>query len=508
MKAVHKKHPLVYLTLALAVVSATAFPAPERKMIMRAIERESETHLKIRASALEVDSTGKFPISTLDKSSFQILVDQKAVSNPQIGLTTFDAARRWNNRAIVLAYDANGVKTMKGLNKELRTLAAQEFASFNSDFLSVLGVAPKKTFERVLIDPKHQDNTLALQRQLLADPAGVATESVFNESVLCTAAMKFEKWIAAGLKNSDQKMLILMGGAQTPSAIEQSANEGCVQRLKQMQVAVHQIIFARPETFVQRHWTENAAALEQGAVFRVVDAQGASRALQATRNILDKEYIITAQLPQSADNGTNKRDLALSLAAVYHGLKFVSPATLLQLSNTSSIGTTQKPQPESPKKAPPPPRFSSIDSKSSLALNAWIEWLLTSIAIGIIVTLRHMKRLETGIFSGDEIREQGGSKQGPLLIMLNGKDKGREFLIRQNSVVFGRGLKCDLKLKGQGIKRRHGCLSFQGDKAMLEDFSNGGLAVNGRRIQHLRIIGHGSVIQLGELQILFTCGDL
>ena len=119
-----------------------------------------------------------------------------------------------------------------------------------------------------------------------------------------------------------------------------------------------------------------------------------------------------------------------------------------------------------------------------------------------------MKRLETGIFSGDEIREQGGSKQGPLLIMLNGTDKGREFLIRQNSVVFGRGLNCDLKLKGQGIKRRHGCLSFQGDKAMLEDFSNGGLAVNGRRIQHLRIIGHGSVIQLGELQILFTCGDL
>jgi hypothetical protein len=508
MKAMLVKHRQFFLTTALASFSATALSAPERKVIVRAIERESETHLKIRASALEVDSNGKFPISTLDKNSFQIIVDQQNVNNPQIGLTTFDASRRWNNRAIVLAYDANGVKTMKGLNKELRTLAAQEFANFNADFLFVLGVAPKKTFERVLVDTKHQDNTLALQRRLLADPAGVPAESVFNETALCTAALKFEKWTSAGLKATDQKMLILMGGSQTSTATERSANEACVQRLLQMQVAIHQIVFARPETFAQRHWTESSAALEQGAVFRVVDLQGASRALQATRNILDKEYIITTQLPQTVHASSTKQELSLSLAAVYHGLKFVSPPTLLHTSTTGKVATTQNAQVESSKKTPPPPRFSSINSKSSLALNAWIEWLLTSIAIGIIVTLRHLKRMETGIFSIDEIREQGGSKQGPLLVMLNGKDKGREFLLRQNSVVFGRGFNCDLKLKGQGIKRRHGCLSFQGDKALLEDFSKGGLAVNGRPIQHLRIIGHGSVIQLGELQMLFTCGDL
>ncbi|MFZ9518947.1 MAG: FHA domain-containing protein [Silvanigrellaceae bacterium] len=507
MKAKHETTNRFVLFTVLAIATPTAFSAQERKLTVRSVDWESGTHLKIRASAVEVDASGKFPISTLDKNSFQILVDDQVVNNSQIGLTTFDSSRRWNNRAVVFAYDANGVKTMKGLNKGLRSLTAQEFASFSADFLSILGVAPKKVFERVLIDTDHQDNSLALQRRLLADSVLVSPDSVFTDSALCTAALKFDKWNSAGLKKSDQKTLILMGGSAATSSAEQIANESCVKRLLQMDVAIHQIVFARPETFLQRHWTQTPEALEKGTVFRVVDLQGAFRALQATRNILDKEYIVTAQVPQSTLQGNGKPESSLRLSALYHGIRFTSLPSVVRFSPEERKTSNVQKSDESTRKASPPPRFNSVDTKASLALNAWIEWLLTSIAIGFVVTLRHMKRMEAGIFSTEDFPEKTSSRQGPLLVMLNGKDRGREFIIRQHSVVFGRGYKCDLMIKGHGIKRRHGCISFQGDKALLEDFSNGGLAVNGRPLNKFRIIGHGSVIQLGDLQMLFTCGD-
>jgi hypothetical protein len=41
----------------------------------------------------------------------------------------------------------------------------------------------------------------------------------------------------------------------------------------------------------------------------------------------------------------------------------------------------------------------------------------------------------------------------------------------------------------------------------LQDLSEGELFVNGRPIRSVRVIGHGSVIRLGDLQLLFQCGE-
>jgi hypothetical protein len=498
----------VFLSVALTTLCCpVAFAQPQRSMILRSLERESETHLKIRASALETDQTGVFPISTLEKNSFTVGFDDENIDSSAIGLSTFDSSRRANHRAVVWAYDATGVKTMKGLNKELRALTAQEFIGFNSDFISVLGVAPSKTFERVLLDNSNQENVLALQRKLLSDPTEVPPQAVFQDSAVCVAAEKFEKWSSAGLKPSDQKLLLLIGGALHGTETQKQRNTACVQKLLNSGVAIHQIIFAKPATFKERHWTSELEAVNQGAVYRVVDIQGASRALLATRNILDKEYLISAQIPPKILGGGIENSTMFKVSANYHGDIFKAKDRLIRLAVKPSDGLLLQAPPQGQTPFLNPPRMNVIDDTRALSLNAWFEWLSTAVLIGVIVTIRHIRRMEYGIFPVNSEDDVHDSSDGPLLLVLSGADRGREFRIKQRSVVFGRGMLCDLRLNGRTIKRKHGCLKFEGDKAVIEDLSNGGIAVNGRPLRHVRVIGHGSVIQLGDIHLLFRCGE-
>lgn len=504
---ISKLSSLLLLLPICSLPQPSASAAPQRNLLMRSVGVENETHVNIRVSAFESDQNGIFPISTLDKNSFQLSLNGHRVPASSLGLVTFDASRRKNNRALVWAYDATGVRTMKGLNKELRTLSAQEFAGFSADFLSILGVASDRTIERIILDPQHQDNTLALQRRLLGDPVALTSTSVFRDSALCVAADKFERWASAGLKSSDQKSLILLGGAVPAVGEQLLRNNKCAERLMQMQVIVHQIVFARPETFTSRHWSRNTELLGQGGVFRVVDIQGAFRALQSIRNILDKEYSINAQIPAPILGDLGNPELHIALSADYHGQQFNSSQQRLRIKYQGKQVTPELTS-YAAERPSLPPRMHFIDQRASLAINAWIEWLATSVLIGGVVTLRHMRRMQTGIDSLEEESGRLDSSHGPLLMILNGKDKGREFRIRQNKVTLGRGFNCDIRLNARHILRKHGCISFQGDKALIEDFSDGQLLVNGRPLRNFRVIGHGSVLQLGELQLLFRCGEV
>jgi hypothetical protein len=497
----------IFSIAVFSLEESISYAQPQRTIVVRSIERESETHLKMRASALETDQSGVFPISTLDKSSFTLSLDNEKLAGATLGLSTFDSSRRTNHRAIVWAYDATGVKTMKGLNKELRALTAQEFIGFNSDFISILGVAPNKTFERVLLDNSNQENILALQRKLLSDPSVVTPQAVFQESALCVAAGKFEKWTSGGLSTFDQKLLLLIGGAPQGSEDQKALNESCVQRLLSQGVVIHQIVFAKPSTFLTRHWTINESATKRGAVYRVVDLQGASRALQATKNILDKEYIISAQIPEKVLTGGITDSTALKIFANYHGVLFHSEEKNIRLGTKSS--SSLSPEYTSRISVPVlnPPRLSVVADAKGLSFSAWLEWISTAFLIGIFVTLRHIRRMETGIFPVTSQSEASEIANGPLLFVLSGNDRGREFRINQKSVVFGRGILCDLRLNSKQIKRKHGCLKIEGDKAIIEDLSNGGISVNGRPLRHVRVIGHGSVIQLGDMHLLFRCGE-
>lgn len=500
-KNILKKKIITPLVLIFGSTGAHASAELERELQLKSVERDGENHIKIRFSAFEKDLEKKYPITTLDKNSFQIFLNGNQLQNPNLSLTTFDTTRRWNNRAVVWIYDATSVKSIKGLTRELRTLTAQEFPQFQADYLSVLGVAGGKTIERVLLDPIQQENIIALQKRLGADPSGINPDHVSREPAVCIAAKKFLQWSKQGLKAADQKHLILMGGSDLPTAAEKLKIDDCTQQLIQQKVSVQQIVFSRVDNFSKRRWLDHPDILKAGSNFRVVDLPGASRAIQTLRTSLDHEYVLTAQLPENSPSLAYQ----MTLRATYHGATFRSESVVI--SQSSAERATSVPAAQVKSMIQPPQRLIPLTGQSALAFDAWLEWLATSFLIGIAVTMRHMSRLNSGITQVPENELGGDVSQGPLLVVLNGRDRGREYRIRQNSTLLGRGWGCDVRLQPLNVKRKHGRLEILGDKAVLQDLSDGDLFVNGRQIRSVRVIGHGSVIRLGDLQLLFQCGE-
>jgi hypothetical protein len=475
---------------------------------VRAIAREGENHIRVYTSAFEKDGEKKFPITTLDSNAFMLSVDGQPVQKPNFSLTTFSASRKWNTRAVVWIYDSSGVKTIKNLTRDLRTLAAQEFPQLQSDYLSIAGVAAGRNFERVLLDPQNQENITALQRQLTADKVSLKNTAITREPPICLAARKFSDWQKRGLLASDQKTLILMGGSAQLSDSEKKISSDCAAQLEKAGVVIHQVVFARPENFDGRLWLPHQGSSRLGSNHRVVDLGGASRALQTIRSSIESEYIITAQVPSDVLWRSQK----LILKATYHGSVFQSQPLSLPNSATTAIvsalpSPTSRPQSTAQQQTNPAQRMFVMTDATALAFDAWLEWLATAVLIGIIVTVRHMNRINSGIIELPEGAERCESVSGPLLIVLNGRDKGREFRIRQYKTVLGKGWNCDVRLQPLKVRHKHGQIEIQGDKAVLRDLSEGDLYVNGRAVRSLRVIGHGSVIRLGDLQLLFRCGE-
>jgi len=501
--------------LATAILSliaptlAIAKSEPLRSLEVRAIERDGENHVRVFLSAYEKDGERKFPITTLNNNAFLLTVDGEPLQKPNLSLTTFSASRKWNTRAVVWIYDASGVKTIKNLNRELRAIAAQEFPQLQSDYLSITGVASGKNFERVAVDPQNQGNTTLLQRQLTADTVSLKSTAITRDLPVCHAARKFADWQKLGLRLTDQKTLILMGGSAPLSEADKNKVRDCTALLTEAGVVIHQVVFARPENYNGRLWIPSAERSTMGSTYRVVDLGGASRALQTVRSSIDSEYIISAQVPADVFWRSRK----LSLLAKYHGSEFQSGSLKLPASSSTSFLQSapalpqMRPQQRQLTQPQMPQRMVVLTEASALAFDAWLEWLATALLIGIVVTIRHIRRINSGIIEIQETEAKGDVSSGPLLVVLNGRDKGREYRIRQQTTILGKGWICDVRLQPLKVRRKHVQLEILGDKAILKDLSEGDLYVNGRAVRSLRAIGHGSVIRVGDLQLLFQCGE-
>ena len=491
----------ISLWLLLAPQTASPDSIPARGMIIKHMEQDGQHHVKLRAAAFEQDGSIKFPIKTLDSNSFKVEMNDRVAQNSKISLTTYDHTRRKNSRATILIYDATSVKSFTGLTRQLRTLIAQEFPSFQSEYLSVLGVAAGKTIERISLTPTQQENILALQRSLIADLSEVKPSEFITDSALCIAARKFELWAKQGLRDFDQKTIVLMGGASVIDNNTRIKTENCIQTLKKQNINIHQISFSKNERSKTRLWITDPEIIAGESIYHVVDLAGASRAIQNIKTALDYEYVLTIQIPIQ----TEKISQTLTLVAKYHDSTFKSQPVPLPETFTKSDSLGMKT--EKQKEAPIPQKLIRLSNQSAFVLDAWLEWLAISLIIGFFVTLRHANRMHTGITEIFDRDDASDVNHGPLLIILNGKNKGKKYCIRQSSTLLGRGWTCDIRLQPLGIKRKHARLEIQGDKAILQDLSEGELIVNGRTIRSIRVIGHGSVIRMGELHLLFQCGE-
>lgn len=480
----------------------SALAASERELQISHIERDGDGHVKIRVQAYETEQRKKYPLTTLDQNSFDVIINGESQKKSQFSLQSFSQSRRAEGRAIVWIYDATGVKTVRGLTRSLRALTAQDFPNFTSDYTSIFGVAKGKTIERGSIDPSKSDSVLSLQKKLSSNPKGLQPKDISTDPSLCAALRKFKTWTSFGLKRADQKAIFLLGGSSPQNERLSAEQKDCVSQLNQMNVSIHQIVFANEQRFKKRIWVDEESVTQFGSLTRVLDVSGASRTLATLQSLLDHEYMITAQLPIESARLANQ----LIVKARYHNDIFSSSSAVIppiapRVSNKATAFFRPRP-------AQAPQKLVAVTNAHQLAVEGWIELLLTAFVTGVIVTIRHIRRLKNDFFSLDSTAKNASGTGQSGLVILNGKQKGRVIDLQNMPCVIGTSWGCDVRLKARGILRKHGRIEVSGDKAIVEDFSHGQIYVNGRSIKKIRAIGHGCVIRLGELQLQFQCGEL
>jgi hypothetical protein len=93
------------------------------------------------------------------------------------------------------------------------------------------------------------------------------------------------------------------------------------------------------------------------------------------------------------------------------------------------------------------------------------------------------------------------------LFVIQGRDQGRRFDIKQPSVVLGRDAASGIQLHDSEVSRRHADLIVEnGQLSIVDRNSANGTYVNSRRVER-HTLANGDHIQVGRTLLLYTAAD-
>jgi pSer/pThr/pTyr-binding forkhead associated (FHA) protein len=115
----------------------------------------------------------------------------------------------------------------------------------------------------------------------------------------------------------------------------------------------------------------------------------------------------------------------------------------------------------------------------------------------------------------DETVIQGGRKPdagetGPVLVVVEGPDRGAVVPLREDSMLVGRKEGCQVLLNSAAVSKHHARITRQGDGFLIEDLhSTNGVRLNGRAIAVATPVrlAHGDSLSIGENVLLFRSGS-
>jgi hypothetical protein len=106
-------------------------------------------------------------------------------------------------------------------------------------------------------------------------------------------------------------------------------------------------------------------------------------------------------------------------------------------------------------------------------------------------------------------RKVRGRRRGSsfLLEVIDGPDEGREFEVREGTMIIGRHESCDIPLTDPSASRHHARLVCKADGVMIEDLqSTNGTLVNNERVKHYSLLP-GDVISIGTTTLRLKVVD-
>lgn len=102
---------------------------------------------------------------------------------------------------------------------------------------------------------------------------------------------------------------------------------------------------------------------------------------------------------------------------------------------------------------------------------------------------------------------QEQSQKDACLVVINGADLGRKYLLAQRSTVIGRSSKVDIQIDEDSISRSHAVVENNGDHVLARDLeSTNGTYVNDVQIRERRL-NDGDQIKIGRTIFKFLSGS-
>ena len=116
----------------------------------------------------------------------------------------------------------------------------------------------------------------------------------------------------------------------------------------------------------------------------------------------------------------------------------------------------------------------------------------------------------TQFVSASEIAAMAGTKRagvarataasgGRLVSLVDGK----EYVVADSGLVFGREASCDVVVAQTEVSRRHASIAIAGDGYVLKDTSANGVFVNGERVQGEHKLSRADVVRIGTEEFRF-----
>lgn len=95
-------------------------------------------------------------------------------------------------------------------------------------------------------------------------------------------------------------------------------------------------------------------------------------------------------------------------------------------------------------------------------------------------------------------------KPAPFLIVMNGDEKGKKFLIVARETKIGRASRCHLQIKDRLVSSEHAVITSDDDGLLIEDQgSTNGTIVNNQPATRC-YLKNGDVIRLGKIELRVT----
>lgn len=102
---------------------------------------------------------------------------------------------------------------------------------------------------------------------------------------------------------------------------------------------------------------------------------------------------------------------------------------------------------------------------------------------------------------------EGQPKREACLVVINGADLGKKYLLAQSSTVIGRSSKVDIQVDEDSISRSHAVVDNFGDTVIARDLeSTNGTYVNDQPIREKRLVD-GDQIKIGRTIFKFLSGS-